>query len=100
MEHPHRTGHGGYVDDAELGRIMSTGTVIGLPLVFCISALLALPVGLGNALAIAVVPTLFSGSFVGGLILLIRGQRRAERAAVLAAVGGAPPPGGHRPAAR
>jgi hypothetical protein len=98
MEHPHRTHHGGHVDDAQLGRIVAMGTIIGLPLVFCVSTLLALQVGMGNALTIAVLPTLFSGSFVGGLILLIRAQRRAERAAALAAVAVAASAGeGRRP---
>ncbi len=96
MKHPHRTDHAGHVDDAELGRAVAMGTVIGLPLVFLVSTLLALPVGVGNALAIATLPTLFSGSFVGGLILLIRAQRRAERAALVTTVVGPVPPGRHR----
>jgi hypothetical protein len=74
------------LSDEELGRIIMGGTIIGIPLVFVASALLTVHVGLVNALAIAVLPTLFSGSFVGGLILLMRSLRRAEREIALAAV--------------
>lgn len=69
----------GELDDSELGRIVLVGTFIGLPLVFIISTALALRVGVANALAISALPTLFSGSFVGGLILLMRALLRAER---------------------
>jgi hypothetical protein len=72
------------IDDAELARSVVVRTFIGIPLVFAVSTLLALQVGVGNALAIAVLPTAFSGSFVGGLILMMRALRRAEqRAAVI-----------------
>ena len=67
------------IDDTQLGSSVVVGTLIGLPLVFAISTLLTLRVGLVNAMAIAVLPTLFSGSYVGGLILLLRALRRAER---------------------
>lgn len=67
------------IDDTQLGSSVVVGTLIGLPLVFAISTLLTLRVGLVNAMAIAVLPTLFSGSYVGGLILLLRVLRRAER---------------------
>ena len=67
------------IDDTQLGRFVLVGTLIGLPLVFAVSTVLTLRVGLVNALAIAVLPTLFSGSYVGGLILLLRALRRAER---------------------
>lgn len=69
--------------DHELGRILRTGTVIGFPLVFIASTVMTLHVGLANAITIAVLPTLFSGSFVGGLILLLRALRSAERDAMM-----------------
>jgi hypothetical protein len=69
------------IDDNDLGRSVVVGTLIGLPLVYAISTLLSLRVGLVNAMAIAVLPTLFSGSYVGGLIFLLRALRRAERRA-------------------
>ncbi len=72
------------IDDIQLGRSVVVGTLIGVPLVFAISTLLTIRVGLVNAMAIAVLPTLFSGSYVGGLILLLRALRRADlRAAAL-----------------
>ena len=77
-----------HIDDAELGRSIVVGTYIGIPLVFGVSTLLALRVGVVNAMAVAVLPTLFSGSFVGGLILLMRALRRAERRAALLPVTG------------
>ena len=67
------------IDDSQLGSFVLVGTLIGLPLVFAVSTVLTLRVGLVNAMAIAVLPTLFSGSYVGGLILLLRALRRAER---------------------
>ena len=69
--------------DHELGQILRTGTVIGFPLVFVASTVMTLHVGLANAITIAVLPTLFSGSFVGGLILLLRALRKAERDAMM-----------------
>lgn len=44
---------------------------------------MTLHVGLANAITIAVLPTLFSGSFVGGLILLLRALLKAERDAMM-----------------
>lgn len=67
------------IDDTQLGSSVVVGTLIGLPLVFVVSTLLTLRVGVVNAMAIAVLPTLFSGSYVGGLILLLSALRRAER---------------------
>lgn len=64
-----RTPRSDDLSDDEVGRIIMGGTIIGVPLVFIASTLLTIHVGLANALAIAVLPTLFSGSFVGGLIL-------------------------------
>lgn len=78
MEHPRRTVGHSDIDDDELGRIVVRGTIIGFPLVFVLSTLLTLRVGVVNAMAIAVLPTLFSASFVGGFILLTRALRRAE----------------------
>jgi hypothetical protein len=69
------------IDDTQLGRSVVAGTLIGLPLVFAVSTLVTLRVGLVNAMAIAALPTLFSGSYVGGIILLLRVLRRAERRA-------------------
>ncbi len=69
----------GELGDKELGHILLVGTLIGIPLVFVLSTVLTLRVGVVNALVISVLPTLFSGSFVGGLILLMRALRRAER---------------------
>jgi hypothetical protein len=66
------------IDDTQLGRSVVVGTLIGLPLVFVISTVATLRVGLVNAMAIAVLPTLFSGSYVGGLILLLRALRQVE----------------------
>lgn len=71
------------IDDTQLGSSVLVGTLIGLPLVFVVSTLMTLRVGLVNAMAIAVLPTLFSGSYVGGLILLLRALRRERHAAAL-----------------
>ena len=62
------------------------GTIIGVALVFAVSALLALRVGVVHATAISVLPTIFSGSFVGGLILLTGALRRSEQRAVVIAL--------------
>lgn len=71
------------VDDAQLGSSVVVGTFIGLPVVFIVSTLLTLRLGLVNAMAIAVLPTLFSGTYVGGLILLLRALRKVERRALV-----------------
>jgi len=60
------------VDDARFGRIIATGTLVGVPLVFVISLLIALPgAGWPLAAAVAVWPGLVGGPFVGGFVALM-----------------------------
>jgi len=60
-------------DDAGLGRVIVVGSAVGIPLIFVVSLLLALP-GVGWPLApeIAVWPALVGGPFVGGFLALMK----------------------------
>ena len=67
------------IDDARFGRIVVRGTLIGVPLVFVLSLLIALP-GAGWPLAagVAVTPAVVAGPFVGGFVALMRAMTTHE----------------------
>lgn len=67
--HPPHSHAIGELGDRDLARIVLARAFMGLPLVFIVSTALRLARRPGHAVAISVLPTLFSGSFVGGLIL-------------------------------
>ena len=70
------------IDDARFGRIVAMGTLVGVPLVFVVSVLMALP-GAGWPLAagVAVWPALVGGPFFGGFVALMRAMTAHEHRA-------------------
>ena len=67
------------IDDDRFGRMVVMGTLIGVPLVFVLSLLIALP-GAGWPLAagVAVTPAIVGGPFVGGFLALMRAMTTHE----------------------
>ena len=67
------------IEDAQFGRILVMGTLIGVPLVFLLSLLIALP-GAGWPLAagVALTPAIVAGPFVGGFVALMRAMATHE----------------------
>jgi hypothetical protein len=64
---------------AKDAHVFAISTIIITPLAFAVSLLLALPVGVVNAVIIAMVPALFAAAFFGGLYLLAHAFERDER---------------------
>jgi hypothetical protein len=67
------------IDDARFGGIIVKGTLIGVPLAFVLSLLVALP-GAGWPLAagVAVWPALVGGPFIGGFVALMSAMAALE----------------------
>jgi len=66
-------------DDAEFGRILSHGSALGIAVAYVLSVLIALPgAGAPMAFAIAAVPAIFAGPWVGTTALLLQRARRLE----------------------
>ncbi len=72
------------LDDATVGRMVRRGVLIGIPAVYAISLLIALPgAGWPAAPLIAILPALFAGPWLGSTIMLL-----THRAATLPARAG------------
>ncbi len=70
------------MSQAELGRVLIFGLVVGTPVMFTLIVGLCVAAGLGisNSLAVAVMPAVFSGVFFAGTVPLLRHCARHERA--------------------
>ncbi len=66
-------------DDSTFGRSVALGAAIGIPVAFVLITLavwLMLDVGLGEAVAISVWPSLLTGGFGGGFIGVVRAAKK------------------------
>jgi len=62
------------------GRAIVTGIVVGIPAVFLVTLLIALPgAGWPEAVGIALVPAIFGGPLFGGFAMVLREVARWER---------------------
>jgi hypothetical protein len=62
------------------GRAVALGIVVGVPAVFLLALLVALPgAGWPDALGVAAVPAIFGGPLFGGFALVLREVARWER---------------------
>ena len=68
------------VSDTELGRDIIFGFVVGTPLLYLVLLVMCLVAGtgLGNALAVPLLPCFLSGIFFGGVLPLSRQMARHE----------------------
>lgn len=94
--HAAATSSGDAVSDGELGADILFGLLIGTPLTYAVVLVVCIlaGIGMGNSLAVAILPCALSGVFFGGVIPLSRQMARheaAERAgrSVLAVIDGA-----------
>ena len=73
---------GDAVSDAELGGDILFGLVVGTPLTYVVVLIMCLlaGIGLGNALAVSILPCVLSGVFFGGVFPLSRQMSRHEAA--------------------
>lgn len=71
---------GDAVSDGELGGDILFGLVVGTPLTYVVVLVVCLMagIGLGNSLAVAILPCVLSGVFFGGVIPLSRQMARHE----------------------
>ena len=71
---------GDAVSDGELGGDILFGLLVGTPLTYAIVLVVCLVsgIGLGNSLAVSVLPCALSGVFFGGVIPLSRQMARHE----------------------
>ncbi|MEA2716698.1 MAG: hypothetical protein QOI99_1015 [Actinomycetota bacterium] len=71
---------GDAVSDGELGADILFGFLVGTPLVYLLVVAMCLMggIGLGNALAVSVLPCALSGVFFGGVLPLSRQMARHE----------------------
>lgn len=73
------------VSDAQLARIIVIGSILGMVALFLVTFAIGVIAGasLGEAAAIAIIPTFFGGWFYGGTGLLLKaayGEKRADEA--------------------
>jgi Na+/citrate or Na+/malate symporter len=75
-------GRGDAVSDAELGGDILFGLIVGTPLTYVVVLVVCLVagIGLGNSLAVSIVPCVLSGVFFGGVFPLSRQMARHEAA--------------------
>jgi hypothetical protein len=73
--------HGALTDDG-LYQLISVGVLVGTPVLFVTAVVISYlsGVGMGNALAIAIIPALFGGVTFGGFVGLMRHLRREDQA--------------------
>ncbi len=81
------------IPDAQLGRIIAVGAVIGMVGLFILVVAISLIAGatIGQAVGIAIVPTFFGGWFYGGTVLMLRaayGETRGPATSAPPAVDG------------
>lgn len=69
--------------DDGLLKLISFGLILGTPVLFVVAVVIAVVsgVGMGNALAIGVIPGLFGGVTFGGFVGLMRHLSHEDRAA-------------------
>jgi hypothetical protein len=74
--------HDALLSDTGLFQLIATGMLVGTPILFLVAVLISYVsgVGVGNALAIAVIPALFGGVTFGGFAFLMRLLRAEDRA--------------------
>lgn len=60
------------LEDADLGRSLAYGTLLGIPIMWAVGFLLMLPVGAPVAFGASLFVGCFIGPFVGALILMLR----------------------------
>lgn len=90
------------LDDADFGRVVRVGSLIGIPLTFIIALVISLAgAGWPTAAAIAVWPALVGGPFIGGFVVLMKRMAQLETTAPIThlPVRPAAAPVGHRHAA-
>jgi hypothetical protein len=67
------------LDDAQFGRLVADGAVLGVPLAYVISLLVILPgAGWHLALWMAAWPALVAGMWVGGMVMLLKRSGELE----------------------
>lgn len=71
---------GDAVSDGELGGDILFGLLVGTPLTYAVVLIVCLMagIGLGNSLAVSILPCVLSGVFFGGVIPLSRQMARHE----------------------
>jgi hypothetical protein len=81
-DHTSSLSSGDAVSDGELGNDVLFGIFVGTPLVYAlvVAMCLAAGTGLGNALAVSILPCFLSGVFFGGVLPLSRQMARHEAA--------------------
>ena len=79
-EHSSSSSRGDAISDKDLAADVLFGLVVGTPLVYGLVLVMCLlaGTGLGNALAVAIVPCFLSGIFFGGVLPLSRQMARHE----------------------
>jgi len=80
--HAAATSSGEAVSDGELGGDILFGLAIGTPLTYGVMLVVCLMagIGMGNSLAVSILPCALSGIFFGGVIPLSRQMARHEAA--------------------
>ncbi len=65
------------IDDTDLGRILARGALLGVPLAFLVTFLVALPAGgITIALVVSIWPAVVAGPWIGATLLM--GKRAME----------------------
>lgn len=79
---PDHVSSGDAVSDHELGADILFGFLVGTPLIYVVLLTMCLVAGtgLGNALAVSILPCVLSGVFFGGVLPLSRQMARHEAA--------------------
>ncbi|MGH9126529.1 MAG: hypothetical protein ACRDZ8_17645 [Acidimicrobiales bacterium] len=69
------------ISDAQLGRIIVSGSIVGMAVLFAAVVVIALLAGVspGEAVGIAIIPTVFGGWFYGGTLYLMRAAYGDEK---------------------
>ncbi len=70
------------LSDDGLYKLIAAGMIVGTPILFVVAVLISYlsGVGVGNALAIAVIPAMFGGVTFGGFVVLMGHLRREDQA--------------------
>jgi hypothetical protein len=73
---------GDLLSDDGLYKLIGAGMIAGTPILFIVAVVISYlsGVGVGNALAIAVIPAMFGGVTFGGFVVLMRHLRREDQA--------------------